>query len=340
MDERKRQVLNAIIKDYIATAEPVGSRAVAKKYALGVSPATIRNEMSDLEELGYLEQPHTSAGRIPSDRGYRYFVDHLMEREVLTDEEINLIHLNLSRRLNEVDTFMRQCCQFISQLTNYTVMMIMPQVGKGKLEKITFIPLNDNQVLLTILTTSGLVSSRLLQLPVSVDAKSLKILEDLLQQKLGGKEMKELNVTLLREVSNLMSRQKQLVEQVLELMDQALSPQEDERVFTGGALNMLSQPEFRDIDKLKNIFGLLEEDDKIKQLLMQKTRQRGTSVAIGQELPGGKMKDCSIVVSSYQVLGGMTATIGVLGPTRMLYPKTIPLMEFITSELTDLFGRK
>ncbi len=336
MDDRKKQVLCAIITDYIATAEPVGSRAVAKKYNLGVSPATIRNVMSDLEELGYIEQPHTSAGRKPSDKGYRYYVDCLMEKEQLSDEEMSTIHAALALGLRQADQFMRQCCQIISKLTNYTTLMILPNPTQGRLERLQLLPVNEIQVLLVIISNLGQVRHRLLNLPEPLTRQQISHLEAVLQENLRGVEISQLSGILLRDVIGAVNRQQQLLAQTMDLMEQVLLQQTEETVFSAGAFTMLNQPEFKDVDKIKNIFSLLEEENKVKEMFPQVTAADGVQVAIGEEMKEEEVKDCSMVVSTYGAKGETYGTIGILGPTRMSYAKTISLVEFIAAELSDL----
>ncbi|MGI5891596.1 MAG: heat-inducible transcriptional repressor HrcA [Bacillota bacterium] len=339
MDERKKQILHAIIKDYISTAEPVGSRAVAKKYNLGVSPATIRNEMSDLEELGYIEQPHTSAGRRPSNKGYRYYVDSLMEKETLDEKDIRLIRQFLSRQLREMDSFMRQCCQMISHLTNYTAFVSLPYAGKGKLKRIQLILLDSWQVFLIILSTTGQVSHRIITFPEPMKSEQIAFLEKMLQEKLHGLDMSLLTPTLLQEISYLMNSSQKIFSEILELMEMVLENDGDEKVFTGGVMNMLMQPEFRDIETLKTIFSLLEEDRKVKNLLSL-PQDSASHVAIGDEICQEDIQNCSIVVTSYNVGKERIGAIGVLGPTRMSYSKTISLMEFIAAEISETLSHK
>ena len=337
MDERKKRVLHSIIKDYLATAEPVGSRAVAKKCGLGVSPATIRNEMSDLEEEGYIEQPHTSAGRRPSHKGYRYYVDNLMEKEKLTKDEVSSIRQLFPRQFEETDTLMQQCCQLISRLTNYTAMVVYPGEGQGTLEKIKLLPVDDSQILAVVLASNGVVNHRLLHIPVGLSTVSIIHLEAVLQEKLKGKSMEDLGHTLLREFINTIGSQEKTVLQTIELLEHMLLNGKREKVFSAGVFNMISQPEFKDVEKLKNIFSFLEEENKIIELLnMEKD---GITVSIGDEIPGSNVKDCSMIVMSYQTNSGSKGSIGVLGPTRMSYPKTISLMELFSDELSKVFHK-
>lgn len=338
MDERKKNVLHAIIKDYVSTAEPVGSRTIAKKYDLGVSPATIRNEMSDLEELGYIEQPHTSAGRIPSDKGYRYYVDCLMEKEKLNHKEQNFISQNFQRKITELDQIMHQTCHLLSQLTNYTALIVVPQVSKGHLDKIQLIPISPFKVLVVIITDNGFVNHRVLELPDFIEPQHLSALGEFLDQKLHGLNMEQVNRTLLRELCMQMSERKQLMHVALELMEQALLQRREERVFLGGALNMFNQPEFRDVSKIQALLAILEEDEIVKKLL-QKNMARGLDISIGGEMPYQGVSECSMITATFHVNGRPGGSVGVLGPTRMTYSKAVSLVEYITEQLSEALSQ-
>ncbi|MBQ3111472.1 MAG: heat-inducible transcription repressor HrcA [Firmicutes bacterium] len=339
MDERKKQVLNAIIQDYISSAEPVGSRAVAKKYDLGVSPATIRNEMSDLEDLGYIEQPHTSAGRVPSQKGYRYFVDNLMQKQSLTPQEMQAIRAALAAERHEMDAFMRACCQMVARLTNYATMVALPYYGNGNLAKLQLVPLGDYRVMAIMLSDHGLLRHRIIDLPEKVDALEAARLERLLSERLVGTSMDRLEDDyLLAALSELDERYQQLSNafSVLQrLMSPGAAPQ---RVFTGGARNILSQPEFRDPERLDGLFSLLEEQNKLSQLLDRQNEL--VSVAIGEELADRELQDCSMVVANYYIDGEKAGAIGVLGPTRMSYSRTVSLLEFIAGEIGETLSQK
>ena len=339
MEERKKQVLNAIIKDYIANAEPVGSRAVAKKYDLGVSPATIRNEMSDLEEEGYIEQPHTSAGRIPSAKGYRYFVDHLMQRERLTPAQLKAVRQAMRGRVDEMEDFMRSCCNMISQLTHYTALVAMPEQGRGTLENIQLVPVSDHQLLVVLLTSTGLIRHKLVDLPQEISWDELAGIESRMRRQLCGREIKTITYELLHDLLADYQLQEKISAQALELIEQTLSQEAGHKIFTGGVTNMLSQPEFHDIDKLKSMFSLIEEDDKLEKLLGAAAGGRLT-VAIGGEIPVEGIEDCSMVVANYFVNGEKAGSIGVLGPTRLNYGRTVSMMEVIASELSKAISAK
>jgi len=341
MEERKKQVLNAIIKDYIANAEPVGSRAVAKKYDLGVSPATIRNEMSDLTEDGYIEQPHTSAGRIPSAKGYRFYVDNLMERPPLRPEERQQVRQAMSGDLTELDDFMRNCCAMISRLTNYASIAAIPERGHGSVENIQLIPLNERQALVIILASTGIIRHKVIDLPGPISPAQLAAVERAMVKALRGAEMRSVSYELLDELLRKYRMQEAMAAQALDLLEQTLRPESSTRIFTGGATHMLSQPEFQDLEKLKSIFSLLEADNKLKELLEKvDPGKRTLTITIGGEMPVEGVKDCSMVVANYFVNGEKAGSIGVLGPTRMRYGRTVSLMETIAGELSRAMDEK
>ena len=342
MDERKKKVLNAIIEDYIANAEPVGSRAVAKKSGLGVSPATIRNEMSDLEELGFIEQPHTSAGRIPSDKGYRYFVDHLMSKEALTQWEMDAVRRALSVQMAETDDFMRSCCNLIAKLTNYTTMVSSPRNGQGALLKLQLVAVNDYQVLVVMSSGAGLVRHKLINVNQALSPDLLSRIEMMAAARLIGREISGLSYSYIQAVLSDIEQHQRRRDEATELLKQVLLQTGEHKVFTGGAMNMLSQPEFRDPERLKGLFELLEEDNRIKELLQSGGDKSAAplSVAIGSELDNADMQDCSLVVAHYYIGGERSGSIGVLGPRRMSYSKTMSLMDFIAREISKALSRK
>ena len=339
MDERKKQVLNAIIEDYIANAEPVGSRAVAKKYSLGVSPATIRNEMSDLEDEGYIEQPHTSAGRIPSDKSYRFYVDNLMEKTEPTNDETCQVRDALNSGVCDLDDFMRSCCNMISRLTNYPAMIAVPEQGQGKLLRLQLVPVQQHQVLVVLLASTGILRHKLIDMPFAINDVDLARIESELGRLLLGMEMKQLSYDFLREQLNTLGIQEKMFSQTMELLNQVLTPRTGQKILINGAMNMLSHPEFRDIEKLKSLFDILETEGKVKKLL-DSSSEEALTVSIGGEIPDTDMHDCSMVVANYFINGEKAGSIGVLGPTRMSYGRTVSLMEFISRELSEALDKK
>ena len=340
MDQRKRRVLNAIIEDYIANAEPVGSRAVAKKYGLGVSPATIRNEMSDLEEEGYIEQPHTSAGRIPSSKGYRFYVDHMMERQQqLSEEQRAQIRQLMASKLSEIDEFMRSCCNLVAQMTDYPALISVPEQGNGYLERVQLIRINERQLLVILLASSGIICHKALDLPFSLTEEQVLRMGAELDSRLRGMDIKHLSYTYLKEQLSLLNMREKLLRQTLDLLEQTLTPQAEQKVIVGGMMRLLSQPEFQDIEKLKQFFNLMEAEGKVKELLEQGSDGL-LQVTIGTEMPEVAMQDYSMVVANYFVGEQKAGTIGVIGPTRMNYSQTISVLSAVAEALSQMIDKK
>lgn len=333
MDERKKQVLHSIIKDYVDTAEPVGSRTISKKYGLGVSSATIRNEMSDLEDMGYIEQPHTSAGRIPSDKGYRYYVDCLMEKDTLTSSEISKVKKLFTKKPNEIEQIVQATCHLLSQLTNYTTIILVPKRGEGTLERIQLVPLSLHRVMVVIVSDTGFINHRVLDLPNPIEPQSLQSISSFLQDKLYGLNMEQVSRTILQEITHQLSTYDNFKDLILELMEHVLMQSDDEKVFLGGALNMFNQPEFRDVEKLKILLTNLEEEQVVKKLLKKEGRE-GTEISIGGENTIEGINQCSVISTDYKVNGKTVGSIGVLGPTRMNYSKAVTVLEYVTDQLS------
>ena len=339
MDERKRKILQAIVNDYVSTAEPVGSRTIAKKYQLGVSSATIRNEMSDLEDLGYIEQPHTSAGRVPSNKGYRYFVDCLMEKEYLLAQEKNYIRQSLANKVSEIEALLRQSCQMLSTLTNYTSMAIMPNDVSGKLESIRIVPVDPHQILLITIADTGMVSHRILEVPQPISVRELSELSAYLQRKLVGLDINQMNNTLLKVLLMQVGRHQEVLQAILDMIDQTLESAAEAKVFLGGTINMLKQPEFQDIVKVRNILAALEENQTIKGLLAL-GQGSGSHITIGDEIQHEHIHYCSMVSATYSIHGQVIGTIGVMGPVRMAYSKALTLVETVAEQISENLTKK
>ncbi len=340
MDARKKQILHAVIQDYVDTAEPVGSRTIAKKYDLGISPATIRNEMSDLEELGYIRQPHTSAGRIPSDKGYRYYVDCLMEPQerAITQDEQALIAETFTQQVEEIDALLQESCKLLSKLTNYTAMIMKPKKLPGKLIKLNLVQVDSGHVVVVMTGDDGKVSHRILEVPPEITPENLADFEAVLQQKLIGLSLTQVTNSILKELALQMFWHQNLIKQSMQLLQTILFGGEDAgKVLVNGVLNLLNQPEFQDVGKVRDVLSALEVDDVVRQLLLsnQMTSKSGTVVYIGGELTAPGMNDCSVVSTPYYLNGEQVGSIGVLGPTRMQYPKVIALVEQVSKEVSE-----
>ncbi|MDD2420642.1 MAG: heat-inducible transcriptional repressor HrcA [Heliobacteriaceae bacterium] len=335
MDERKQKVLCAIIRDYVSTAEPVGSRTIARKYNFGVSPATIRNEMSDLEELGFIEQPYTSAGRIPSDRGYRYFVDCLMEREQLGEQEAGLIH-HVFNNLEEVNGLFQQVTDLLSRLTNYTAVMLSPRIGNPTFQQIQLIPYQTDKAIAVVITSVGTVESKLLNIPEVITSDDLAWVAYLINNNLHGMPLYQLR-SVIRLIQNL-GESKVLFDQAVGLIDRALKAQANEKVYLGGVLNIFNQPEFKDVEKIRTLLGILEEHQIVRTLLNE-TSEEGLCIKIGTENRHQGIRDCSMISATYKIDGEVVGVIGILGPTRMEYSKAVTVVENLTENLSKTLNK-
>jgi len=334
MDERKQRILQAIILDYIATADPVGSRTIAKKYNLGVSPATVRNEMADLEEMGLIEQPHTSAGRIPSQTGYRYYVDCLMEKEPVNSEMQKAIWQSLANRIRETEDLIQLTSRLLSQLTNYTAMVLAPFYGKNILRHIKILPVEPGKAVMIIVLDNGHVEHRVMEVPEELGEDELTTISALLNENLRGLTLEQWRPSIMQGIYRELNTHSRLLQELISYIESCLEVQHEQKVFMGGTLNILNQPEFRQIDKVKPLLELLEQENIIKEVLVP-VNQNGVTVRIGTVNKIEGMKDCSLITATYQIDGKIIGNLGVLVPTRMEYSKVIGVVEFLTGALAE-----
>ncbi len=335
MDERKKKILRAIVQDYVTTAEPVGSRTIAKKFDLGISPATIRNEMSDMEELGLIEQPHTSAGRIPSDAGYRYYVDCLMEKPRLSREAKEVIERETTKHIAEIQKVIAHSSKLLSELTHLTSVVIGPNKGKSPFNQMHFLPYQPGQAIMVVVKENGAVENEIVDIGENVTAEDLQKIANVLNQKLRGRSMAQVKKDLLTEIYSELARQRSLIDRSLELLSEILdSNNESEEFYLGGTINMLNQPEFQDIEKIKPLFQFLEEKKQLKEVL--KPNKDGLGVTIGGENKIVELKSFSIITGTYDFEGELIGSIGLIGPTRMDYAKAMAMVDYMTRTLSEL----
>lgn len=337
LDERKKKVLWAIIHDFITTAEPVGSRTISRKYNLGVSPATIRNEMADLEEMGYLEQPHTSAGRVPSHQGYRYYVDHLMQPAELSEDEKELVKVSFETKVKMISEVIQRTGHLLSQLSSYAALVANPCSGRNPLRHIQLVSMGRGQAMLLVIMEPGIVQHRIMQLPPDLTADDLETISRVINAKVTGSHMADLKLTIIREIYVELLRHKSLVAMIMDLIEDSSRSKED-RIYLGGIFNILNEPEFSNVEKVKTLLGLLEQEDLLCDLLSEQD-QPGVNVRIGSELACDEMQNCSMVSASYEVDGQRMGTIAVLGPTRMQYAKAVSVVEYLTANLSRVLSK-
>ncbi len=338
MDERKKKVLEAIVLDYIATAEPVGSRTIARNFNLGVSSATIRNEMADLEDMGLIEQPHTSAGRVPSDAGYRFYVDWLMQKASLSGDERSIVESIVFQKIKKIQGLVQDTSRLLSQLTNLTSVVLTPQQSNSPLHQVHILPYQPAKALMVVVRESGAVENHVVDVAESTTAEDLQQVTTILNGKLKGLTLEKVKSSLLREIYSELTRQKDLINRALELLEPIVDSRDFDTVVLGGTLNMLNQPEFKDVQKLKTLLQIFEEGSVLKKILSEETGG-GLTVRIGGENKLEEMHDCSLITASYQVDGQIVGVIGVLGPTRMDYAKACTLVEFMTQNLSSVLKR-
>ncbi|MCZ8511150.1 heat-inducible transcriptional repressor HrcA [Paenibacillus filicis] len=339
LTERQRHILSAIVDDYIRSAEPVGSRSISKRGNVGFSPATIRNEMSDLEEMGFLEQPHTSAGRIPSHKGYRYYVDHLMHYGTLAHQEVDLLKQFFAEKMQEMERVIQHVATMLSQLTNYTSIVMGPEVLGTTLKHLQIVPLSERTAVAIIVTNTGQVENKTLTIPEGIPMSEIEKFVNLLNARLKNVPLFHFKSKLYTEIAAEMSSYASGYEELLTMLNHVMDHSEEERIFTSGTTNMLTQPEFKDVDKVKSILDLLSEAPKLVRLLDGVSGGSGVQVRIGSENAIEAVNDCSLITATYSVNGQMLGTIGILGPTRMDYGKVIYLLDHLSKDMTQVMER-
>lgn len=338
LDERKRIILESIIKDYVETAEPVGSRSVVKKHALNVSAATVRNEMADLEEMGYLEQPHTSAGRIPSQLGYRYYVDYMMEKESLGEEEIELLHNILRENSHEWSRIVENIGHFMAQITSYTSFIIVPSVALSQFRYMQVVPIEKTKALVILVTDLGVIMHRKIDIPDSATNEDLQIIGKAFNRVFEGKRLRDLGRSDLKMLRNDLRRRRQIIDRTLDAIDLLLQNSGEDRVIISGVLNILNEPEFKDMEKLKKILTILEEDGMLLNIIPQDVGDE-VLIRIGNENKADDIKEMSLVLAGYNTAGEM-GRIGVIGPVRMEYWKAAGTVESLSKIVEDLIKDK
>lgn len=334
LGDRKKQILRSIINDYIETAEPVGSRTIAKKYEMGLSSATIRNEMADLEELGYLEQPHTSSGRIPSDKGYRLYVNELMEIQRPTTEETVLIKKMLrAATINEFDKIIKRTSKILSEITKLTSAVLSPSARKSAVKSIQLIQLTNNELVAIILTDTGIVKHSMVKLPKNICSNTLLKINNIINEKLDGLTIEDIGLSVIASIQNQMGDYKEILNAIIPVLEDSLKST-DSDVYLEGTTNIFCHPEYNDIDKARSFLNVLDQKDVLFDILSE--GERNLSVSIGSENKLDEVKDLSIVKASYKIGDRTVGKIGVIGPTRMDYSKVLGILKCLADALNEI----
>ncbi|WP_419027954.1 heat-inducible transcriptional repressor HrcA [Phascolarctobacterium faecium] len=338
LNERKKKILQIIIEDYISSAEPVGSRTIARKYDLGLSPATIRNEMSDLELLGYLEQPHTSAGRIPSAQAYRFYVDALIEPGTLTDNDMALIDGWYNERRRNIDDIFQSTAKILSRMTQNVSMVLTNQQTIANFCYLKFLPLDSQHAILCIVADDGSIDTNVVDIPLGMSSEEMDYLAGKMSKLLEDRNLSDISVEILQNVHTDVVEDKLIFSSLLQAVRKMTGRRQEQKVFLGGTKQLLNQPEFRDVERVRNLLGILEEEKVLKDLL-QGGEDSGIKVTIGSENKFTGIQDCSMVQATYRLNGQIVGTMAVLGPTRMEYGKVISVMDYLHKYLKTILDK-
>ena len=339
LDERKTKILKAIIRTYLETGEPVGSRTISKYTDLNLSSATIRNEMADLEEMGYILQPHTSAGRIPSDQGYRFYVDQLMiekENEVTQMKEFMFEHTE------KVEKVLKQVAKVLATNTNYAAMISSPRYQQSRIKFIQLSQVDDDQVLAVIVREGNIVKNRILEVSENIGSERLLKLNILLNTNLSGLSIGDINLGMISMLKEQAGDDSEIVSEVLDAVAETIGEDEDLQIYTSGATNIFKYPELSDSKNASELIAAFEEKQELAHLVadtLNSEENTGIQVYIGNETPIQTMKDCSVVTATYELGEGIQGTIGIIGPKRMDYENVMDNLKTLKMQLDDIFHK-
>lgn len=337
LDERKKIILHAIIRNYLETGEPVGSRTISKYTDLNLSSATIRNEMADLEEMGLIVQPHTSAGRIPSDKGYRLYVDDMLKEK---EKEIDELKEMLLEKEEKTELLLKQVAKVLAVNTNYATMITAPNAHRNKLKFLQLSRVDKNQILVVVVAEGNIIKNSIVPVGQYLDDETLLKLNILLNTNLNGLSMEEINLGVIAAMKQKAGIHSDLISEVLDAVAEAIKADEDLEIYTSGANNIFKYPELSDNQKASDLITTFEEKRMLNQLVEQSletSEETGIQVYIGDENSVQSMKDCSVVTATYELGDGLKGTIGIIGPKRMDYEKVVSTLKTMKHQLDRLY---
>jgi len=331
--------LQAIVGDFIHSAEPIGSRTLSKKYDMGISPATIRNEMSDLEDMGFLTHPHTSAGRVPSDKAYRLYVNSLMEKYELPEDEKRIIAEELTKNIAELDRTIQHAASLLSELTNLTSFAITPKQDQNKLKYINLLPVDERTVVIMLVTESGKVTNTAIKLNVPYSEEKLSLLSKVMTYNYKGKTISNiLTMDIIKNFESDIEAMSKLAENIKPNFISTLENMLNVELYLDGLTNIFSIPEYNDIEKAKLFLEMINQKKHFTEVLVN--RDNGVIITIGNENTDDIMRDCSLITATYHIDGKLVGKLGVIGPTRMKYDKVTSIIEYMTENLSQTFRLK
>lgn len=340
LSERKEKILHAVIRNYLETGEPVGSRTISKYTDLNLSSATIRNEMSDLEEMGYIIQPHTSAGRIPTDKGYRFYVDQMLHEKIeeLSEREKQVAEKEdlLFEKVDKVETMLQNMANVLATNTNYTTMVSAPKSKGNKIKFIQLSLLDEKQLLCTVVSDKNRVVNKIITIDEEVSQETIVRLNVAINTALAGLSLEEINLGVISALTSQAGNLENLVNQILKTITETISTEEQMKIYTSGATNIFKYPELSDKERASQLLSTLEEKSQLTELINEDD-ETGIQVYIGNETPVQSMKDCSVVTATYELESGFKGTIGIIGPKRMDYEKVVETLRSVKKQISDTF---
>lgn len=340
LNERSQNILEAIVEDYISSAEPVGSRAITRRHSFNLSPASVRNVMSDLEEMGFLCSPHTSAGRIPTEKGFHYYIDSLLQvRDLSKEEEIRLRQKYRFQGMRMED-IMQEVGRVMSGLSNYTGLVMAPKFASTVFRQIEFVRLSHGRLLVIYVSETGLVQNKVIEGAPGLGPRELEQISNYLNHELNGMSIQEVREKIARELKTERSRYDQLQKQALDLSNAALQEETEDLVFVSGTSLMLAQPEFSTPDRMRRIIQALESKTTLIELLDRSQSAQGVQIFIGSQSQHAEFEGCSLVTSNFSNKKGAIGTLGVIGPVRMSYSQVIPIVDFTAQLVSRILERE
>ncbi|MFA6596206.1 MAG: heat-inducible transcriptional repressor HrcA [Ignavibacteriaceae bacterium] len=342
LNEREKNILRLIIQQFILTASPVGSRNISKKYQIGLSPATVRNIMSDLEESGFINHPHTSAGRMPTDKGYRIYVDSLMELEHLNKSDQRKIKQTFDQQFGETEELLSLTSKLLSNITNQIACVLYPSLETGILEKVQLVTISSTRLLVVVSIKSGLVKTITLEYNTEFEEKKIESVQRLLNERLSGLPLSEIRTTFRERFHDVDQKEKPVITLFLDAVDKIfIDGKKEEKLFLSGTKNLIKQPEFENHSRVQSVIELLEEKEVIVHILEQSSESKKgeVSVSIGKEIPNMRMEEYSVITKEYN-FGETQGTLGIVGPKRMEYAKIIAIVDYVSNILTGYFTQR
>ena len=339
LQDRKMKILRAVIRNYLETGEPVGSRTISKYTDLNLSSATIRNEMSDLEEMGLIKQPHTSAGRIPTDEGYRLYVDDMLKEERREVEEMKSLLVSREDRLENI---LKEVARLLAANTQYTSLISAPMIQQNKIKFIQLSQVDPEHLLAVIVIEGNMIRNSMIRVEQELTPETLLMLNMLLNTNLNGLPVDQINLGLIAKIKKEAGIHETIIEDVIDAAAEAIKPDEDLQIYTSGATNIFRYPELSDNERASELLGDFEEKHVLKNIVqesLQDVNETGIQVYIGNEMPVDSMKDCSLVTTTYDLGDGMKGTVGIIGPKRMDYDRVVSVLKEISRHLDDLYKK-